>query len=75
MVYILVRSVVGPPMVLYFTYCLWFRSPGLPLAWRAPLGACVTLGICGSQVWTVLLVRGMLRQRRKARLALLSKLE
>jgi hypothetical protein len=73
--YILVRTVIGPPMVFNFTYCLWFRSPGLPLAWRVPMGACVALGICGSQVWTVLLLRGMLRQRRKARQALLSKLD
>ncbi|GAB4813907.1 hypothetical protein N2152v2_000953 [Parachlorella kessleri] len=66
-VYILVRSIVAPPLVVWFVYSLWFRASAIPLAWRAPMGACVTLGIVGSQVWTAKLVKGFMRQRKKAK--------
>jgi hypothetical protein len=49
-VYILVRSVLAPPLVAWFVYSLWFQASAIPLAWRAPMGACVTVGILGSQV-------------------------
>lgn len=64
--YILVRSILAPPMVAWFVYSIWFRCTAIPLAWRVPMGSCVALGIVGSQVWTMKLVRGFVRQRRKA---------
>lgn len=48
--YIFVRSILAPPLVGWFVYTLWFRTPGIPPLWRIPMGACVALGILASQV-------------------------
>lgn len=48
--FLLVRSVLGPPMVAWLVYTLWFRTSAVPLTWRISMGACLSIGIIGSQV-------------------------
>eukprot|EP00887_Chlorella_sp_A99_P004091 scaffold23.g4091.t1 len=67
--YVLVRSVLAPPLVVWFLYSFWFRTHGIPLAWRVPMGSCVALGILASQAWTLKLVKGFLRQHQRAKAA------
>lgn len=41
---------------MWFLYTLARRSPGIPLAWRAPMWSCVAIGVAGSQLFTAKLV-------------------
>ena len=48
--YVLVRSVLGPPIMAWYIYAFALRATALPLAWRAPMAASLTLGTVGTQV-------------------------
>lgn len=63
--YILVRSIIAPPLVGWFCYSFWTRALRVPLAWRVPMGGVVAIGIVASQAWTVLLIKGFRSQKRK----------
>lgn len=65
--FLLVRSVIAPPLVAWFVWTLWFRATLIPLSYRVPMGLCVSLGILGSQAWSFKLVQGILHKRRKAK--------
>jgi hypothetical protein len=63
--YILVRTVIAPPLVLWFCYSWWFRSSLIPGVWRWPMGGVVFIGIIASQAWTVMLIKGYKAQQAK----------
>lgn len=75
MAFVVTRTLISPPIMGWFLYTLWFRSPGIPGAWSAFMGALVTLGMAGSQVWSYKLVRGWAKARRKAQHAATRKTE
>ena len=65
--FLLVRSIVGPPIMAWFVRQMWFRSPGLPPAASAALGGMVAFGTAGSQLWAYRLWRGYRKSRRVAK--------
>lgn len=63
------RSVLCPPLVAWFLWALWFRSPGLPPLWSGLMGCLVAIGMVGSQLWSYKLLRGFMAAQRKRRQA------
>ena len=66
--YILARSVVGPPILGYIIYC-GAQDPTLPPAVRAIWVTCFITGYLGSKAWSLMLAEGFLKHRAKRRAA------
>ncbi|KAL6772460.1 hypothetical protein ACKKBG_A30310 [Auxenochlorella protothecoides x Auxenochlorella symbiontica] len=56
--FVLMRTLLGVPLISWFLYTLIARSPAIPLSWRIPMAACVLVGITGSQAWSAKLLAG-----------------
>ena len=66
--YLLVRSVVGPPILGYMTYKAW-QDHELPLLVRVIWLVCFVTGYLGSQAWSLMLARGFWKHLGKRRTA------
>ncbi len=63
--FILVRTVISIPLVVWYSTRLVWYSPAIPAAYRAGMLALVAAGLGGSQIWSYRLYRGWQRARAK----------
>lgn len=66
LLFVLVRTCMGPPIIGWLAMRLISQAPKVPLGLRYFWAVSGVLGVSGSQLWTYRLLRGFMKQRRAA---------
>lgn len=68
MSFVFIRSILSPPLVLWFGWKLIFHSPAIPVLWRMFMISLVFLGLAGSQIWSYKIIKGWQRRKKRKKL-------